>query len=176
MNHAKILYKSTINLYRGSITRSLLFCRSWTGSKRKEAEEVVRGSVHTPKKGRQTFPQQQEVYNLSRQQCQRSRSNYIYIDRNLGRRIIKFIDDLSKMQCSECICPQRRNESWQTKVQATITYQSPRWKIAFQKLSKKIEKKIVRKTTYARKGPDVTLRNTWAQEFRRFKHASGYRE
>ena len=31
----KIPYKSTIHLLRGSSTRSLLYCRSWTGSKRK---------------------------------------------------------------------------------------------------------------------------------------------
>ena len=42
INFAKILYKSTIHLFRGSSTRSLLCCRSWIGSKGKKAIEVVR--------------------------------------------------------------------------------------------------------------------------------------
>ena len=64
------------------------------------------------------------------------------------------------MQSTEFTCPQRRNEFWQTKVKAIITYESLRWKKTLLKLSKKMEKKIVRKTTYVSKGPDVTLRNT----------------
>ena len=38
---------------------------------------------------------------------------------------------------------------------------SLRWKNALYKLSKKIEKKIVCKTTCVSKGPEVTLRNPW---------------
>ena len=76
----KIPYKSTIHLHRGLSTRSLLYCRSWTGN--------CTEAVHTRAEGRQTFPVPWEaynlsssmggVYNVSRQQCQRSRSNYRY--------------------------------------------------------------------------------------------------
>ena len=76
----KIPYKSTIHLHRGLSTRSLLYCRSWTGN--------CTEAVHTRAEGRQTFPVPWEAYNLSssmggvynlfRQQCQRSRSIYRY--------------------------------------------------------------------------------------------------
>ena len=46
------------------------------GPKRKERKEVVRRGVCTRTKGRQIFHLQWRVYNLSRQRCQRSRSNY----------------------------------------------------------------------------------------------------
>ena len=52
-----------------------------------------------------------------------AKQKYLQIQRNRGRRIIKFIDDLSKMQSTEFTCPQRRNEFWQ-RVYAIITYQS----------------------------------------------------
>ena len=64
MNYAKIPYKSTINLYRGSSTRSLLYC--WNG-----------GCKHSYRR-KTNISSTMEVYNLSRQQCQRSRSNYRY--------------------------------------------------------------------------------------------------
>ena len=53
------------------------------------------------------------------------------IQRNPEREwIIKFIDDLSKMQSTEFTCPHRRNEFWQTKSKPYIAYQSLRWKNA----------------------------------------------
>ena len=61
---------STIHLHCGSSTISVLYCRSWTGN--------CTGDVHSRTKGRHTFPLQLEVYNLFRQQCQRSRNNYRY--------------------------------------------------------------------------------------------------
>ena len=63
-------YKNTIHLYRGLCPRSLLYCRSWTGN--------CTGGVHTRTEERHTFPLQWGMYNLFRQQCQRSRSNYRY--------------------------------------------------------------------------------------------------
>ena len=71
----------------------------------------------------------------------------------------QFIDDLSKIQRTECTFPQLRNECWPTKSKLSLRTRL-RWKNALWKLSKKMEKRVVRKTTYVSKGPDVTLRNT----------------
>ena len=57
MNYAKITYTSTVHLYRGSSTRSLLYCRGWTGN--------CTEGVHTRTKERRTFPQPWSVFNLS---------------------------------------------------------------------------------------------------------------
>ena len=73
MSYAMIPYKSTIHLFRGSSTISLLYCRSWTGN--------CTGSVQKEDKlffyhgGCTIYPLPWRVYSLSRQQCQRSRSN-----------------------------------------------------------------------------------------------------
>ena len=61
MNYAKIPYKSTIHLYRGSSTRSLLCYRSWTRSKSKESKEVVRGVY--------TLVQKEDTYFLYNGRC-----------------------------------------------------------------------------------------------------------
>ena len=70
------------------------------------------------------YPLPWRRFNLSRQQCQRSRSNCRY-KRNRARWIIKFVDDLR----IESTCPQRRNEFLDT-VWAIIMYQSLLWKNA----------------------------------------------
>ena len=74
-----------------------------------------------------------------------------------GRWIIKFIEDLNKMQSTEFYCPRRKNEFWQTASTPSLCT-SLCWKNASQKLSKK-ETRVVRKTTYVSKGPEVTLRH-----------------
>ena len=70
MNYAKNPYKSAIHLYRGLSTRSLLVVEAGL--------EIVRKVDALVQKGRPTFPVQWRVYNLFRQQCQRSRSDYRY--------------------------------------------------------------------------------------------------
>ena len=57
MNYGKIPYKSTIHLYRGSNTISLLYCRRWTGN--------CTEGARTRTEGRQTIPRPWRVYNLS---------------------------------------------------------------------------------------------------------------
>ena len=62
-------------------TKSMLYCRSWTRCKRKEAKDVVRGGCTQDKHflyhgGCKIWPL--GVYSLSRQRCQRSRSNCRY--------------------------------------------------------------------------------------------------
>ena len=57
----KNFYTSTIHLYRGWSTMSLLYCTSWTRSKKKRSEWSCTGDVHTRTKGRQTFPPPWEV-------------------------------------------------------------------------------------------------------------------
>ena len=76
---------------------------------------IVRGVYALVQKEDKTFPLQWEVYNLSRQRCQRSRSNYRYKEIEEGESS-NSIDDLSKMQSTECTCPQQ--------VQAIMMYQS----------------------------------------------------
>ena len=67
------------------------------------------------------------------------------------------------MQNTEFTCPQRRNEFWQTMYKPSLCT-SLCWKSALYKMSKNIEKKIVRKTTYVSKGPEGTLRNMWSHK------------
>ena len=86
MNYAKIFYKITIHLLRGSSTWSLLHCRSWIGSKRKEAKE-----------GRQIFPRQWCVCTICLDNVP-AKQESLRIQRNRGRWIINFIDDMSKIQ------------------------------------------------------------------------------
>ena len=74
-------------------------------------------------------------------------------------------DDLSKMQSTEFTCPLRRNEFWQTKSKLSHHYVPvSTLEKRVVKLSKKIEKNIIRKTTFAVKGPDVTLRYSWGHK------------
>ena len=145
-------YNSTIHLFRGLSTRSLLYCRSWTGNST--------GGVHTRTEGRQTFPPQ--VYNLFRQQCQRSRSNYRYKEIEEG----ESSNSLTTWAKCDVLKLLVRNAETNFGRQSPSHHlcQSLRWKNALYKLSKKTEKKIIRKTTYASKGPDVTLRNTWGHK------------
>ena len=66
MNYAKIPCKSTIHLFRGSSTRSLLYCRNWTRSKKKRTKEVVRGMYSLVQKEDKHFLYHgRRVYNLS---------------------------------------------------------------------------------------------------------------
>ena len=43
-----------------------------------------------------------------------AKQKQLQISRNRGRRSIKFIEELSKMQSTVFTCPRRRNEFWQT--------------------------------------------------------------
>ena len=152
MNYEKIPYKSIIHLPRGSSTRSLiplqqkldlkLYERCTHSYKWKTSISSTMGTVHfvsttTPAKQKQ-----------------------LQIQRNRGRWIIKFIDEMSKMQRTEFTCPQRRNEFWQTKSEPSLCTSLYAGRMRWKKLWKKTEKKNVRKTTYVSKGPEVTLRNT----------------
>ena len=74
--------------------------------------------------------------------------------------MIMFIEDLNKMQSTEFTCPRRRNEFWQTASTPSLRT-SLLWKNASWKLSTIVETRIIRKTTYASKGPEVTLRHIW---------------
>ena len=67
------------------------------------------------------------------------------------------------MQNTEFTYPQRRSEFWQTMYKPSLCT-SLCWKSALYKMSKNIEKKIVRKTTYVSKGPEGTLRNMWSHK------------
>ena len=118
MSYAKIPYQSTIHLFRGSSTRSLLYCRSWTRSKKKRKKKVVRRmytDVHTHTEGRQTFSLQWGSVRFV-STTMPAKQKQLQIQRSRGRWIIKFIDDLSQMQSTEFI--------------AIITNQSLRWKNA----------------------------------------------
>ena len=92
-----------------------------------------------------------------------SKQKWLQMFRNWGRWIIKFIEDLSKTQSTEFTCPQRKTEFWQTESKPSLRI-SPCWKTALQKLSTKIMKRIVRKTTYASRGPEVALRHKRAHK------------
>ena len=87
----------------------------------------------------------------------------VQISRSRGMWIVKFIKDLNKMQSTEFYCPRRRSEFLQTALTPS-SCTSPRWKNASWKFSIKVETRIVRKTTYASKGPEVTLRNILGRE------------
>ena len=64
---------------------------------------------------------------------------------------------------SEFYCPRRRNEFWQT-VSTPSLRASLCWKNASWKLSIKVKTRIIRKTTCASNGPEVTLRNIWGRK------------
>ena len=132
------------------------------GQKRKELKEGVR-DVHTRTEGRQTFsPQWSGVQFVST--TMPAKQKKLQIQRNRGRWIINFIDDLSKMQSTEFTCPQRRNEFWQTQSKPSLRTSLYAGRMCCKSGQRKMEKNIVRKTTYASKGPDVTLRNTWGHK------------
>ena len=82
----------------------------------------------------------------------------LQISRSWGRWILKFIEDLNKMQSIEFSCPRRRKQFWQTastpSLRTCLCSKNSSWK-----LSIKVKTRIIRKTTYASKGPEVTLRN-----------------
>ena len=87
-----------------SSTRSIIYCRSWIRNRRKrtwrrKADNLLHSSW------------------FFQQRCRRKQ---LQISRNRGRRIIKFIDDLIKMQSVEFTCPWRRNEFWQTVSKPTL--------------------------------------------------------
>ena len=57
------------------------------------------------------------------------RSAFTAVASNPGRWIVKFIENLSKEQNTEFICPQRRKEFWQTESEPSLCT-SQRWKNA----------------------------------------------
>ena len=161
MNYAKIPHKSTIHLYRGLSTRSLLYCRSWTGN--------CTEGVHTRTKGKQTFPIPWEVCHLSS-----TMGGVQIVSTTMPAKQGESSNSLAtwaKCKRTEFTCPQRRNKIWQTK---SLSHHVLRWKNALQKLSKKIEKKLFARQLTSRKNHSEIC--VGLEEFRRLKHASGNRE
>ena len=150
-----------IHLYCGLRTKSILYCRSWTRSKRKKEKEVVRVMYTLVQMEEKLFPPWR-VYNLSPTmgglQCVSTTMPAMLkklrkVNHQIQWRLEKnakdwfYLSATQKRILADIVC-------------AIIMYQSLRWKNALQKLSKKIEKTIVRKTTYVSKAPDGTLRST----------------
>ena len=63
----------------------------------------------------------------------------------------------SNSMTTEFTCLQHRNEFWQTKSKPSLRTSPPQEVV---NVAKNMETKIIRKTTYASKGPKATLRNT----------------
>ena len=142
MNHAKIFTREQLSLPWIEHEIIILF---------QKLDWKLYGCVLTRTERKQTFPLQQGGCPI----CLDNDASEaeVITDTKTSRK------DLSKMQRTEFTCPQRRNEFWQTESKPSLCT-SLRLKNALKKLSKKTENKIVRKTTYVWKGPDVTLRNS----------------
>ena len=65
------------------------------------------------------------------------------------------------MQCTEFTCPRRKNEFWQTASTHDVPVYAEECVV---KLSIKVKARMIRKTTCASKGPEVTLLNIWGRE------------
>ena len=122
----------------GSSTRSMFHCKSWIVTKGKNVKKKIMQS--------------------SSPTTMQTKQKNLQISRSWGRWILKFIEDLNKMQSIEFSCPRRRKQFWQTastpSLRTCLCSKNSSWK-----LSIKVKTRIIRKTTYASKGPEVTLRN-----------------
>ena len=152
---------------------TLLQKQDWEQEKR--SERSCTEDVHTRTERRQTFPLKWEVYNLFRQQCQRSRSGYRY----------KEIEEGESSNSSE---------SWAKCKVLNWLLRNAATNFGRQSLShhyvpvSTLEESVVK--VVKEKGEDNcsqdhlrlertrcnTPKNWRVQEFRRFKHASGSRE
>ena len=106
-----------------------------------------------------TLPLQWEVYNLSRQQCQRSRSNCRYKEIEEGESSNSLT---TKAKC-KILNFLVRNAETNFGRQSLSHHYVPvsTLKECVVKVVKENEENVVRKTTDASEGPDETLRNTW---------------
>ena len=134
MNYANIPCKSTIHLYRGSSTRSLLSRGSWTGNCTGVYTIVQKEDKHFLYNGGVQFVST----------TMPAKQKYLQIQKNRGRSIVKFIDDLSKMQRTEVLVRNAETNFWQTQSKPSLCTSLYAGRMLC-KSSKKMETRLGRK-------------------------------
>ena len=128
------------------------------GAERKERKEGVRGA-HTRTEGRQSFPLQWEVHNLSRQRCQQSRSNYRYKEIEEGESS-NSLTTWAKCKVLNLLVRNAETKFGRQSLSHHFMYHFTKEECFVKIVKENGEENCSQKTTYTSKGPDVTLRKT----------------